>query len=244
MKVLLAGDTHGNIRHVKSLIEIAVYEGCDRIVQLGDFGFWPHIEDFDAQVNRAAMEAGITFYWLDGNHENFDQLEKEVDFNSAHPQQMYANLWYLPRGSTWEWDGCRFMALGGAYSIDKHRRVEGHSWWPQELITSAQVERAVSRGQVDIMLTHDTPEGGCPIPVISLHGKGDEISRGNRLAVSAVLESAKPRLLAHGHMHHRHTTKIGKTRIEGLDCDGTGRDSWIVIQPSDWVSTERRNVDV
>jgi hypothetical protein len=232
--VLLAGDTHGRMEQVRYLIGVAIDKGCTRIVQVGDFGYWPHMEPFHERVNSAAMKAGIDWYWLDGNHENFDALEEAVDVNAAEPQQMLARLWYLPRGCTWEWDGCRFMALGGAYSIDRHHRLPGHSWWEQELLTREQVERAMDRGPVDVLLTHDAPEGVCPI--VTSDYKGDEISRGNRKAVSAVVEAVTPRLVTHGHYHHRYSAKIpGGPQVEGLGRDGEWLDSWLLIRPSDWM---------
>jgi len=178
------------------------------------------------------MRAGVDWYWLDGNHENFDALEEAVDTTAAAPQQMLARLWYLPRGCTWTWDGCRFMALGGAYSIDKEYRKQGTSWWPQELLTREQVEMAMDRGPVDVLLTHDAPDGTCPI--VNGTYKGDHISRGNRKAVSAVMEAVAPRLLVHGHYHHRYTADAGDTTVEGLGRDGDGRNSWLVISPGDW----------
>jgi predicted phosphodiesterase len=231
-RVLVAGDTHGNLPHFRSLIDVAKREGCQRIVQVGDFGYWPHYAPFHEQVNRLAMEAGVTVYWLDGNHENFDALEEAINTEAPSPQQMLAELWYLPRGCTWEWDGCRFMALGGAYSIDKDYRVEGQSWWPQELLTTPQVVRAMGRGPVNVLFTHDAPEGVCPI--ISNVYKGDEISRGNRLGVSAVVHTLRPRLLVHGHYHHRYTGWDGRTKVEGLSRDDDGKNSWLVIEPRMW----------
>lgn len=230
--LLLAGDTHGDLSQIRYLLLVAQQEGIDRIVQVGDFGFWPHMEPFHERVGKAAQQAGVDFYWLDGNHENFDALDEAVPADCAEPWHMTGNLWYLPRASTWEWDGCRFMALGGAYSIDKEYRTPGRSWWPQETITGAQVYAAMDRGPVDVLLTHDAPEGACPI--VTGDYKGDEISRGNRLAITAVMEAVEPRLLVHGHYHHRYSSKIGETQIEGLDRDGQGKASWLVLDPEMW----------
>lgn len=231
-RVLIAGDTHGDIAQVKYLLEQALLAGADRVIQVGDFGYWPHKAPFHEHVNRLAMTAGVTFYWLDGNHENFDALEADVDTQADEPQQMLANLWYLPRASTWEWEGVRFMALGGAYSIDKAYRREGDSWWSQELLTREQVEKAMDRGPVDVLLTHDAPDGVCPI--VTPDYKGDFTSQGNRKAVSAVLEATSPRLLVHGHYHHRYSGKVNGTQVEGLGRDGDGASSWLLIDTAHW----------
>lgn len=228
MRILLAGDTHGNRGHVKYLFDQAVRFSCDRIVQLGDFGYWPHANDFDEYVARLSKQSEIPFYWLDGNHENFDILEREADMDSARPVQMENGLWYLPRGCTWEWEGVRYMAFGGAYSIDKEWRMEGVSWWPQELPTVAQQSRALDRGSVDILLTHDAPDGICPI--ITPGYKGDEISSVNRRWISALVDAVQPKILVHGHMHHRYSAQIPDgPQVEGLDCDDSGGKSFVIL---------------
>lgn len=232
MKVLLAGDTHGNLPHVRYVLDQALLAGVTTVMQVGDFGYWPHMAPFHDRVDELASKVGVRWLWLDGNHENFDALEAAVDVIAAGPQQMGEALWYLPRASTWEEAGCRFMALGGAYSIDKAYRLEGVSWWAQELITAAQVDRALDRGRVDVLLTHDAPEGVCPI--VSPDYKDDSISRGNRKAVSAVMEASQPQLLAHGHFHHRYSARVDRTQVEGLGRDDSGADSWIVIDTDHW----------
>lgn len=232
MKVLLAGDTHGDLPHVAYLLRTAAREGCDRIVQVGDFGFWPHVEPFHERVNAAARSAALTWYWLDGNHENFDVLETTVEMDAPEPMQMDDSLWYLPRGSTWEWDSCRFMALGGAPSVDKEYRVEGATWWPQELLTQEQVTRAQSRGPVDVLLTHDAPDGVCPI--VGPSYKGDRLSQHHRRLISAVTEAVTPRLLAHGHYHHRYSGAFGATQVEGLGRNSQAELSWMVLDTRAW----------
>lgn len=238
MSVLVAGDTHGDLAHVGYLLTEAVRKGCTRIVQVGDFGFgWdldrPAADRFPARVDALAGAAGVQWFWLDGNHEHHDALEDAVDTEAIEPQRMFANVWFLPRGCTWTWEGCRFMALGGAHSIDKHLRLEGRSWWPQELLTAGQVQRAMDRGPVDVLLSHDAPDGACPILLDDM--EGDAPGRGNRRAVSAVVAAVAPRLIVHGHYHHRYSTVLGDAQVEGLDRDGTGLRSWITLDPASWV---------
>jgi predicted phosphodiesterase len=232
VKVLLAGDTHGNLPHVSYVLHQALLADAPTVLQVGDFGYWPHMEPFHEKVDRLATKVGITWMWLDGNHENFDALELAVDVDADVPQQMGESLFYLPRAATWDQAGARFMSLGGAHSIDKAYRLEGVSWWPQELITRTQVDRALDRGHVDVLLTHDAPEGLCPI--VSDDYKGDDVSRGNRKAVSAVMEASRPQLLVHGHFHHRYSARADRTQVEGLDRDDQGADSWLVIDTDDW----------
>lgn len=221
LRVLLAGDTHGNLSHVRSLIDVAGREGCDRIVQVGDFGYWPHMEPFHERVDGLASAAGIEFYWLDGNHENFDALEAAVDFDATYPQPMGESLWYLPRGSTWTWDDCRFMALGGAYSIDKQWRTEGISWWREEEILYAEAMHAIEGGKAVAMLTHDLPWG---VELAWDRKLQFPEATPNRKMVREVVDEVRPKWLFHGHMHFRQTSLLAlpgghMVRVESLNCD-------------------------
>lgn len=232
-KILVLGDTHGDHQAVEYALNQAKKRGCETVVQVGDFGFgWEHTQPavqvpFQKRVSKLAVKYGIDFLWLCGNHENHDQLEREVDTEAVTPQQMDEHLWYLPRGCTWNWDGFRCMALGGGYSIDKHARTAGYSWWPQEMITMAQVEKAMDAGKVDILFTHDAPEGTCPI--VSPDYKGDHMSAANRRCIDAVVEICQPWLLIHGHYHYFYTDKKADMQVIGLGRDGDRERSWVIL---------------
>jgi Icc-related predicted phosphoesterase len=59
MRVLFVGDVHGNTEFMAAAIERARIEGVDTIVQVGDFGYWPHTKlgtKFLADIERAAAK--------------------------------------------------------------------------------------------------------------------------------------------------------------------------------------------
>lgn len=185
--ILLAGDTHGNLRFIRYLFERAQQHEADLIFQLGDFGYWEHDPDGVAYIDAIesiAVETGIPFYFLDGNHDNHPLLwtkyteEDDEGFIIVRP-----HIRYSPRGHHWTWNGKRFCSLGGAYSIDiDWRRVEYQDvrsvivnawpglskeeydekcrpyeqWWDTEMITDEQAQLAQAGGPIDILLSHDT----------------------------------------------------------------------------------------
>ena len=121
-RVALVGDTHANAVWTRRVVEELAAEGVDMVVQLGDFGWWPQ-KEFAKKVSRAAVIAGVTVCFLDGNHEDHEHLRFHASLRRPYrgrtdPVEMYPSLWYLPRGCAWEWHGVRFRALGGAFSID------------------------------------------------------------------------------------------------------------------------------
>lgn len=233
-RLLLAGDTHGNGRWCSVLSAIARRHQCDAVVQLGDFGFWPHQEwgrQFFKHVSELAA-AGPPWYWLDGNHENHDMLqallETRPDASSASsPVEIAAGLHYLPRGCRWEWSGVRLGALGGAASIDADWRTEGVSWWRSEEPTVGDLLR-LGDGQLDVLLCHDSP---IVPPDLVDHVKDDHPpSRGVRQLLVQAVENTRPHLLIHGHWHHQYNGRYDDTTVVGLASDQQHNDgSWLVL---------------
>lgn len=133
-KILMLGDTHGNSAHVEWAASVAEREKADAIFQLGDFGYWEHAEHggvFLDKVSAISSDYEIPIYWLDGNHENHTWLRRRYIDSALVPRDEYgfvqirAGLFHAPRAHTWTWNGVKFMALGGAYSIDMYGRLRG-----------------------------------------------------------------------------------------------------------------------
>lgn len=223
-QILLAGDWHGNAWHAKRIIDAAVERRIYVILQLGDFGYWPHHSDaWLDDVDEYARLNGVYIFWIDGNHENHEML-RQIPPESDGSVQIRPMITYLPRGHRWEWEGVTFLALGGAYSIDKDGRIPGDSWWPEELITYREAYEAIAGGPVAVMVTHDAPWGAENV----IHGNRFNKdwfpeSKQNRVILRAVMEETMPELVVHGHYHNRNSTTIdysgGQTRVEGFDCD-------------------------
>lgn len=237
MKILLAGDTHGNIDQFHYLHWVMKQHGITRGIVLGDFGLWPGPagKKFLDDLKELCAEDGITWEWLDGNHEDHTQIQQWVREEGGYtrPYKLSDHVHYLPRGYRFEIDGCRFMTLGGAWSIDQEHRLPYITWWPEEQITQADVRRALDSDEpIDILLTHDMPADR--EAVLSLGFRMSSGGEGNRRAISEVMYALKPKLLAHGHMHVRASCRVGDTQVESINCDGTGAASFIIIDTDDW----------
>lgn len=220
-KVLIVGDTHGDSKFVSNIHKNARSYEVDTIVQLGDFGY-----NFDRNL-VASIAAWLSrdpehkWYWLDGNHDHHDFIEQVILANEPAPDspvnmggmqfhnvEFPDRMYYLPRGSTFTIGERRCMALGGAFSIDRHYRKEFVSWWPQELIRDADVRHAIDNGKdIDVMFCHDTPPTEWVEEQLTLKGyKSDATSAYNRLMVGHVVENVHPKELYHGHYHWRYDT--------------------------------------
>lgn len=106
-----------------------------------------------------------------------------------------------------------WLALGGAGSIDRLVRVPGHSWWPEEVITDADVVTAAASGPVDVLVCHDAPSAVRTTRVgsrrqVELYdprlSPPPEIVAwcdSSRRLLDRAVASLKPRLVVHGHHH-------------------------------------------
>lgn len=238
-RVLFLGDTHGNLDSCAAAIQFAKRQSCDAVVQVGDFGYWEHlpegVEFLDA-LDAKLSAAGLVLYFVDGNHENHEMLRSQYGPNEDGWTHVRSHIVYLPRGHRWVWRGWRFLALGGAFSIDRRRRIKYHSWWPEEEITEAEVQAAISGGPVDVMVTHDVPSGADIGPILPV----EETELG-REKLTRVVEAVQPEIVIHGHYHRRvrsYVPAVPHCRTVGLDADGSGSKQWLVVDlrtdPHDW----------
>jgi len=223
-RIAVAGDWHANTRWARYAIQHADDEGADVVVHLGDFAYdFP--SEFVAGVEDALAAVGTPLLWVDGNHDDHSRIAATpVGPNGL--RQVSGHIWHLPRGFRWEWDGVRFLACGGAHSVDRQRRTPGVSWWAGEAITDDDVT-ACGTDPVDVLVAHDCPSG---VTVPGLNGGSWpplEILRANehRDVLRRVVDATRPRFIWHGHYHRAYEATAdlgyGPVRVLGLDCDGT-----------------------
>lgn len=207
---IIAGDWHGSPGQACQVIDYAGRNNIDTIVHAGDFGIWNGDERFLTKVQRRLESKGARIYFIDGNHENFPRLY-EYPIIGDGTRQVRDNIFHIPRGHRWCWNGITFMGLGGAPSIDVMHREEGKTWWPEELITEEDVQKAIAPGPVDVMITHDSPYGAPNSITDDVYGQAmarkyygadivDQCTDHRRL-LRRVTDAVIPRMLFHGHYH-------------------------------------------
>lgn len=161
----ITGDTHGNQYKWIEQIEPVLSPG-DTVIVCGDFGigFWSGKYWSEETFFDFLSEQEYTVLFVDGNHENFNKLQGyPVElWNGGHVHKLRHNLIHLMRGEVYQVEDMTLFAFGGGYSIDKYRRQENISWWPQEMPTRAEYENACENlkrvnHQVDYIITHTAP---------------------------------------------------------------------------------------
>lgn len=220
MKIMMLGDTHGSLRDFQA--HAPYMRDVDLVIQLGDFGFVWDDREVVKKLDAILEEVDVDLWWIDGNHENFDFLKMLFDLtpDDSEPTSMTSRITYLPRGYRFELGGVKFLAFGGATSIDKHRRTSFGTWWPQESITDEQVERVTDEA-VDFLLSHDvcsmTPSLERRL-LNPIKPEREIESIENRKRLGEVARRVTPKINVHGHYHAYYADRAGEIDIIGLDC--------------------------
>lgn len=236
MRIAYAGDWHANANWAVSAICHAKEQEADIILHLGDYGydFRPKFRD---EVELALTQNDINLWFIDGNHEDFTWLYKQPAMDDGR-RKISDHVWHLPRGYQWNWGGVQFMAVGGAYSVDRRWRKRNVSWWLEEVLTDEEIEAACAGEKTDVLISHDCPSGVL-IPGVDDGGPSMwpplEILRANehRAQLRKIVDAIKPQQIWHGHYHRRYDTLAnfgyGPVEVRGLDMDATTHKDNVVI---------------
>lgn len=168
--IFITGDTHGGI-DIKKLCSKSFPQGKnltknDYVIICGDFGFiWNcNVDATEQYWMKWFQEKPWTTLFVDGNHERFDRLNsyKVEKWHGGNIHRINDSVIHLMRGQVFEIEGKTFFTFGGAQSYDKELRVEGFSWWPEELPNYAETNEGLINlekynNKVDYVITHTCP---------------------------------------------------------------------------------------
>lgn len=163
-RIIITGDTHQSIDRFYSGIYSSLTKE-DVVIIAGDAGFyWNEHNKREKLIRKALSELPFTLCFVDGNHENFNMLEK------LPQKQMFGNtvgcdennIIHLKRGNIYEINNKKFWVFGGAESVDKQHRSLNLSYWRQELPSHKEYENGLSQleeagNSVDYIVTHTCP---------------------------------------------------------------------------------------
>ena len=160
------GDIHGD----PSTVENFCYGFCptedDVVILLGDVGANYYGDWRDEETKRRLSALKPTFLCIHGNHENRPENVEGYQVmvwqdGLVWRQDRYPKLLFAVDGEIYNIGGIRYIAIGGAYSVDKYYRLaRGYGWWedeqPSEYVKTF-VEWQLSRNKVDVILSHTCP---------------------------------------------------------------------------------------
>ena len=158
MSIYVTGDIHANLDKKRAKF-IQSLSPSDILIVLGDFGYtWTSL----ILDNYYAPCITLT---VDGNHDNFSYLNGclTVEKYGSSVQVIKENVYRLITGNIYTIEDLRFFVFGGASSIDKEWRLPYVSWWPEEVPSKADFDRALanlehSQWNFDYFLSHTCSE--------------------------------------------------------------------------------------
>jgi len=249
MKIVVCGDIHTKWPYLNTFINR--YKP-NIILQCGDFGWWPHLHNTVTEGIKfdqyGIKNPNTKIFWCGGNHENWDVLDEYTDMT-----EVYKNVFYMPIGTVLELpDGRNVLFVGKAESTDKELRVEGVSWWRQEVFSNKDFDLLPDpkKVKIDIVISHTVPKTF----MNEFPGEFDSWVLSSRIndptteALDRVLEMYSPDLWFSGHFHdfmwgiYKNTKWFGIADIPysnwWMDLDKIPK--WSDKKFIDWSDKERR----
>ena len=170
---------------------------------------------------------------IHGNHERRPESlpyydEQEWHGGNVYAEERYPNILFAKDGEVYDLNGRKAIAIGGAYSIDKARRIEGQSWWADEQPSpaiKARVEKALDllNWQIDIVLSHTTPLKYEPVEVFFPGIDQSKVDKSTEEWLGSIEDRLEYRKWYCGHYHTE--KKIDRLQImfndfTALEADG------------------------
>ena len=161
--IYVTGDMHGDLERFKTK-EIRRLKKGDTLIVCGDFGFVWDGSERERKTLQWIGKRRFTTLFVEGTHDNLDLLAAypEQEYQGGRVHAISGNLYHLCRGSLFTIEGKRIFAFGGGESTDIDIRVEGESWWRQELparqeLLDAKALLQAHDNQVDCLITQESP---------------------------------------------------------------------------------------
>jgi hypothetical protein len=216
---MVIGDAHGFWPSLQVLLKA---EKPNLVIQVGDLGYFPRLatgrdkaHPYDPALHLDT--GGIPVRFADGNHEDHETLQR-LAAGKLDPVEVAPAVFYQPRGSTMTLpDGRRVLFFGGAYSTDRHSRIQGRDWFPEELPTQADFDR-LPEGRVDIVISHTCPSRfiGQLVGRLDRSGVYDKRDDPTCYLLDAVFDRYQPAQWFFGHWHWRFSAETDGCRWTAL----------------------------
>ena len=173
--VYVTGDIHGDVFRVSEMVTKYEITPQDIIVLLGDVGMNYYGNTRGDRRNKERLnQLGIPILCIHGNHEMRPSTipgyrEEKWNGGIVYTEEECHNLLFAKDGEVYDLQGCKAIAIGGAYSVDKwYRLPRGLNWFsdeqPSEEIKKRVESKLESIGwQIDAVLSHTCPTRYIPL---------------------------------------------------------------------------------
>lgn len=165
--VYITGDIHGDPERIVQFCLSMKPRRSDTIIILGDVAANYTGGARDEWVKQTLEKLKLNILCIHGNHEMRPSTIasyklKEWKGGLVWYEEAYPHLLFAKDGEIYTIDGKSYIAIGGAYSVDKLYRIErNYGWWADEQPSDeikAYVESQIEKFKaVDCVLSHTCP---------------------------------------------------------------------------------------
>ena len=173
--VYITGDIHGEPMRIFEFTQRHQLTENDVMILLGDVGANYYGDERDEHVKETLSNVKAQVLCIHGNHEmrpweTSEYTLTEWNGGKVWVQEEYPNLLFAKDGEIFAIEGKRYIAIGGAYSVDSYWRIQRHAgWWKTEQPTEEIkrfVEKQLQENEIDIILSHTCPRKYEPIEAL------------------------------------------------------------------------------
>lgn len=209
--IYITGDTHSTLDIEKIIDFCNIHKDefdkskidDNYIIICGDCGVIFDKGNSDAHCKRIYSRYNCTFLFVDGNHENFDELNKYdvIMYKGGKVHKITENVYHLLRGQVFTIEGKKIFTFGGAVSTDQGYRKDHINWWQDELPSKEEMDEGLKNlekvdNKVDYIISHDGPLEATKIIMTlqgcydgrPIYGGNEEIIRKNELKLRKYLQ--------------------------------------------------------
>lgn len=194
-KFFITGDKHRHFDRVKDFCRKMNTRRKDVLIILGDAGFNFYDDKRDDELKKEVSQLNITLFCLHGNKENRPQNVATYGIRSfcggkVYYEPKYPNIYFAIDGEIYNFEGKKYMVVGGAHSVDKMRCLEeGMPYWFDEMPDDTIKEKVElglqsQNNKIFGMMTHTCPIDYLPTEMFISTRQNASIKRKSRKAKS------------------------------------------------------------
>ena len=230
--IYITGDKHGRYSDVMAFCYDNETNKDDMLIILGDAGINYNLDYRDFNLKKTLSCLPITLFCIHGNHEERPENIKTYETMKYHNgivyfEEKYPNILFAKDAEVYDIDGLDTLVIGGAYSVDKDRRVAmGMKWYPSEQpneLTKENVRNKLKENdyKVDVILSHTCPYKYLPTEMFLPYIDQSKVDKSTEMFLDEIEEKT---LYQRWYCGHYHTDKtIDKIQFMMYDIDEFGK---------------------
>lgn len=174
--IYITGDTHGRFSRILKFCEEHETTVDDILIILGDAGINYWEDSRDTRLKKKLAQLPITIFCIYGNHEQRPEKIETYKYQEWQGglvlyEKDYPNIKFAVDSEIYQLNGKEYIAIGGAYSVDKfYRLAKGYKWFEDEqpcedVKEAVEFQLESQENQIYGVLSHTCPLKYEPVEV-------------------------------------------------------------------------------